>query len=326
MDWGQRIGRRLKLRDLHILFAVVECGSMTRAAKQLSVSNPVVSKAIAGLEHTLGVRLLDRDVQGIHPTIHGRALLDRGLAAFDELRQAVKVIEALSDPTVGEVRIGSSVAIASGFIPAVVARLNRRFPRIVVDLLAGEPSTIYRALEERRLDLAVLHMHAPLSRQHLHVEALYEDGYVVVAGAQSSWTRRRRIELADLMNEPWALPPPDSAVGSIFLQAFAARGLDYPRLAVSTQTMPARAALAATGRFLTIVPGSALKLSAGNPALKALPIDLPTTRRPAGILRFKNRTPSPAAQFFMECARDVAKQLAKPPAVRRSSGIRPTTA
>jgi len=133
MDWGQRIGRRLKLRDLHILFAVVECGSMTRAAKQLSVSNPVVSKAIAGLEHTLGVRLLDRDVQGIHPTIHGRALLDRGLAAFDELRQAVKVIEALSDPTVGEVRIGSSVAIASGFIPAVVARLNRRFPRIVVD-------------------------------------------------------------------------------------------------------------------------------------------------------------------------------------------------
>lgn len=321
MDWGQRIGRRLKLRDLHILFAVVECGSMTRAAKQLSVSNPVVSKAIAGLEHTLGVRLLDRDMQGIHPTIHGRALLDRGLIAFDELRQAVKVIEALSDPTAGEVRVGSSIAIASGFIPAVVARLNRKFPRISVELLAGEPSMSYRALEERRVDLVVLHMHAPISRQHLLAETLYDDAYVVVAGAQSSWALRRRVELADLMNEPWALPPPDSAIGSIFVEAFRARGFDYPRAAVNTQTMPARAALAATGRFLSIVAGSALKLSTGMSALKALPIELPGTRRPTAILKFKNRTPSPATQHFLDCARDVAKQLASPLAVRRRSGV-----
>ena len=317
MDWGQRIGRRLKLRDLHILFAVVECGSMTRAAKQLSVSNPVVSKAIAGLEHTLGVRLLDRDVDGTHPTIHGRALLDRGLAAFDELRQAVKTIESLSDPAAGEVRVGSSVAIASGFMPAVIARLNRRFPRISIDLLAGEPAATYRALEERRVDLVILHMHAPIARQHLHAEALYDDDYVVVAGKQSPWAQRRRMSLADLMNEPWALPLPDSAVGSIFLQAFLAHGLDYPRVAVSTQTMPARVALAATGRFLTIVPSSALKLSTGTPALKALPIELPSTHRPTAILRFKNRTPSPAAELFMDCAREVANLLTKPRPTRR---------
>jgi len=317
MDWGKRIGRRLKLRDLHILFAVVECGSMTRAAKQLSVSNPVVSKAIAGLEHTLGVRLLDRDPQGIHPTIYGRALLDRGLVAFDELRQAVQVIESLSDPTSGKVKVGSSIAIASGFMPAVVARFVHRFPRISVDLLAGEPSMTHRALEERRVDLVVLHMHAPISRRHLHVEALYEDAYVVVTGAQSSWVRRRRVELADLMKEPWALPPPDSAVGSIFVEAFLARGLDYPRMVVSTQTMPARAALAATGQFLSIIPGSALKLSTGHHALKALPVELPTTRRPTGILSFKNRTLSPAAQLFIDCARDVGKLLAKPTTGRR---------
>ena len=160
------------------------------------------------------------------------------------------------------------------------------------------------------MDLVVLHMHATISHRHLHAETLYEDGYVIVAGAQSSWARRRRIELADLMGEPWVLPPSDSAVGSIFLQAFLARGLDYPRVAVSTQTMPARAALAATGRFLSIVPGSVLKVSPGNSALKALPIGLPTTRRPTGILTFKNRTPNPATQLSIDCARDVAKPLA----------------
>src|SRR5688572_18068313 len=185
MDWGERIGRRLKLRDLHVLFAVVQCGSMTKAARQLSVSNPVVSKAVANLEHTLGVRLLDRGPQGIEPTIYARALLDHGLIAFDELRQAVKHIESLTDPTAGEVKIGTSIAIATSFVPAVIARLNRRYPRISIHLSAGEASASYRALEERRVDLAILRLYAPLSRQHLHVETLYDDAYAVVAGTQS---------------------------------------------------------------------------------------------------------------------------------------------
>jgi DNA-binding transcriptional LysR family regulator len=85
MHWADRIGRRLKLRDLHILLAVVQCGSMAKAARQLSVSNPVVSKAVADLEHALDARLLDRGAQGVEPTIYGRALLDHALCVFDEL-------------------------------------------------------------------------------------------------------------------------------------------------------------------------------------------------------------------------------------------------
>ena len=99
MQREDRIGRRLKLRDVNVLLAVVQCGSMARAAERLAVSQPpVVSKAIADLEHTLGVRLLDRSRQGVEPTSYGQALLKRGLAAFDELRQGVKDIEFLADP------------------------------------------------------------------------------------------------------------------------------------------------------------------------------------------------------------------------------------
>src|SRR3954469_11845763 len=135
VNWADRIGRRLKLRDLHILLAVVQSGSMTKAASQLSVSNPVVSKAIADLEHTLGVRLLDRSPQGVEPTNYGQALLDRGLVAFDELRQAVKLIEFLADPTAGEVKIGTSVALGSGFVSVVADRLLRKHPCITLHLL-----------------------------------------------------------------------------------------------------------------------------------------------------------------------------------------------
>ena len=122
MDWEDRIGRRLKLRDVNILLTVVQSGSMAKAAETLAVSNPVVSKAISDLEHTLGVRLLERSPQGVEPTVYGRALLDRGAAAFDELKQAVKHIEFLADPTAGEVRIGASIAMSAGFIAAVTDR------------------------------------------------------------------------------------------------------------------------------------------------------------------------------------------------------------
>jgi DNA-binding transcriptional LysR family regulator len=84
MRWEDRIGRRLKMRDIHVLMAVAQSGSMAKAARELAVSQPVVSKTITDLEHILGVRLLDRSPQGVSPTPFGRALLNRGVAAFDD--------------------------------------------------------------------------------------------------------------------------------------------------------------------------------------------------------------------------------------------------
>src|SRR5437763_17146189 len=101
MQWEDRIGRRLKLQDMHILLAAVQWGSMAKAADHLAISQPVVSRSIASLEHALGVRLLDRSRNGIEPTMYGRALLEHGLAAFNELRQGVKAIELLSDLAAG---------------------------------------------------------------------------------------------------------------------------------------------------------------------------------------------------------------------------------
>lgn len=130
MSWTDRIGRRLKLRDVHILHAVVQSGSMAKAAERLAISQPVVSKTIADLEHTLGVRLLDRSRKGIGVTPYGRVLLTRGLAAFDELRSAVKDIEFLSDPSAGEVRIAATAPMLNGFLPVIINQLCRQHRRL----------------------------------------------------------------------------------------------------------------------------------------------------------------------------------------------------
>jgi DNA-binding transcriptional LysR family regulator len=312
MDWNeQRLGRDLKLRDLSVLLTVARCGSMGKAAAELAVSQPAISKAIAEMEFTLGVRLLDRSPQGVEPTIYARALLDRGLIAFDELRQAVKHIEYLADPTAGELRIGCAVAIGTGFAAVLVEELSRRYPGIVFDLLAAESALTYRALEERKVDLVIARIFHPIAEEHMHAEVLYDEQDVVAAGAQNPWVRRRKVALADLMNEAWTLPPPDSLNGELIVEAFRARGLDLPRATLVTASVPVRNALLASGRFLSIVSGSVFRFPASNPGLKRLPIDLPTTRTPVAVITLKNRTLSPVAQVFIECARELARSLAK---------------
>jgi len=93
MEWESRLGRRLRVRDLYILSAVVRSRGMAKAARQLAMTQPSVSAAIANLEHVLGVRLLDRSPRGIEPTIFAEALLKRSVAVFDELKQSVRDIE-----------------------------------------------------------------------------------------------------------------------------------------------------------------------------------------------------------------------------------------
>src|SRR5712671_6335770 len=119
MQLSDRIGRRMKLQDLHVLMTVMQSGSMRKAAQSLNITQPAISRSIAELEHALGVRLLERHRQGIEATEYGRALRDCGMAVFDDLRQGVKNIEFLADPTTGEVRIGSTAFLASSFVSAV---------------------------------------------------------------------------------------------------------------------------------------------------------------------------------------------------------------
>src|SRR5262245_6966376 len=137
MSLSDRVGRRIKLHDLHMLMTVVQAGSMGKAAERLNTVQPSISRSIAELEHALGVRLLDRHRQGVEPTEYGRALLDCGVAVFDDLRQGVKNIEFLADPATGEARIGGNPFLTATFTAAVVDRLSRRYPRIVFHLEAG---------------------------------------------------------------------------------------------------------------------------------------------------------------------------------------------
>jgi DNA-binding transcriptional LysR family regulator len=311
MDWTDRIGRRVKLRDLHVLLAVAQWGSMAQAARHLSTSQPVISKTIAELEHALGVRLLDRSPHGIVPTMYGRALMSRGLAIFDELREGIKEIEFLADPAAGELRVGSPETMNAGLLPAITERLAVRHPRVILHVVQANTVTEeFRELRERSVDLMLGRVSRALD-DDLEAEVLYEDRLFVVAASDSPWARRRKLTLADLAGEPWVNAPADSIVGSYLAEVFAAQGLRPPQVSVVSFSMYLRNMLLASGRYVAMVPGSVLRFSAERFGLRALAIPLPETQASVSIITLKGRTLSPVARVFAECAREVAKPVAQ---------------
>jgi DNA-binding transcriptional LysR family regulator len=312
MEWADRIGGRVKLRDVHILLAVAQAGSMAKAAERLAVSQPVISRTIADLERTLGARLLDRSRRGAEPTVYGRALLKHGVAAFDELRQGVDEVKCLLDPTAGEVRIGASEPMVAGLIPATIDRLSSQHPRINFQVTPGLNIVEHnRSLRERDLELVIGRLPASFAERDMDTEILFEEPLVVAAGNDSPWARRRRIELGELVSEPWVVPRLDSFVGSLVADIFHASGLEIPRKRVICTSIQMNNALLATNRYFAIYPGSLLRLRGKQLSIKALPVELPIRSTPVGIVTLKNRTLSPVVRLFIDYTRAVAKQLAK---------------
>ena len=312
MQWLDRVGNRLKLRDLHILLTVVRRGSMAKAAAELAISQPAVSKAIADMEHLFGLRLLDRSRSGIEPTAYGRALIARGQAIFDELKQGVEELAFLADPTVGDLHIGSTESIAAGFLPAVIERFSREQPRIRLDAAQAVMSTLhYRELRERSIDLLLGRIPAPFEEDDLEADVVYNDEAVVVAGRQTKWARLRKLKLADLAGERWILPPADTMQGSLVPRAFRDGGSEMPRAPLTTLSIHLCCRLVASGQFVTMLPASVLGFGNKNQFLKILPIKLPLHQRPVAIVTLKNRTRSPAARLFIECVHRTAEEHAK---------------
>ena len=311
MDEIERIARRLKLHDMRVLIAVVEAGSMHKAAERLRTSQPAISRTMADLEHALGVRLVERSPHGIQPTQYGRVLVKRGVAAFDEFRQGVKDIKFLADPSAGELRIGCNEAMAAGPVLKVIEELTRQHPRLVFHLVTGSIVILYPALAARTVELVISPALGTIAEEHVNVGSLFEDNAFVMAGVQSRWARRRRIDLEELVDEPWTLPPPGSTLNNVLAAAFRARGLAPPEATLVAESSHVRNRLVATGRFLTVFPGYSLRFPGIDPALKALPVELPGVRRTVNIVTLKNRALSPLAELFIDRLRAVTKPLTK---------------
>jgi DNA-binding transcriptional LysR family regulator len=309
-----RISRRLRFRDLQVFFSVVQCGSMAKAANELGVTQPAVSEVVAGLEHAFGVRLFDRSPQGVEPTVYGRALLKRGTAAFDELKQGIRDIEFLADPARGEVRIGCPDSLAGGMLAPFVEKFCNRHLGIVITIEpVPSPTLELPELHARKLDVVVSRLSKPQADDpfgdDLDVEILFEDEAVVAAGANSRWARRRKMTLADLGDAAWIGTSRETLSRILLERAYQTAKLPPPAMRVMTFSVQLRAHLLATGDFVTAMPKSMLRLNSECRGLKQLPVRLPSPSFPVVIVTLKGRTLTPPVELFLGGLREYVREL-----------------
>ena len=316
-DWENWIGRHLRLRDLHVFATAAKEGSMARAAHRLGITQPAVSKVVADLEYTLKVRLLDRGRRGVELTAYGRALLRRGNAAFDELKQSVMDIDFLSDPASGELRIGCSEAIAVANLPPILLDFSRHYPRVSLSVIEVPPPVRnLTVLYERTCDIILVRLETTASDHLLgddaNVEELFEDRIVAAVNKTSRWARRRKVELADLADTPWILTMRNTFNHACVMDAFQSCGLAMPPVILMSQLVPLRAYFLAHGDYIATFTTSILRFNAELFDLKELPIRLSDRRSIIAMVTLRDRTPSPIAERFIEHIREFTKSMRAP--------------
>jgi DNA-binding transcriptional LysR family regulator len=193
----------------------------------------------------------------------------------------------------------------------------------------------YPGLRERKFDCILHRPSSSLAQEpaiddlnvesldDLNVESLLDDTVVVAAGADSRWTRRRKINLAELTDEPWILGAPNTWHQAMVAEIFQAQGLSVPEPRITTVSIPIRARLLAASPYLTMFGTSVLRqLIADHYAVTALPVDLPANPSLLRVVTLKNRTLSPVVERFLVCVREVAASFAGQPAGERRPRVR----
>lgn len=301
------IARRVTLRELRLLLAVARSGSILKAAEEIGLTQPAVSKAIADLEGTLGVRLFDRTNRGVEPTPSGRIMLIRAAGVFQELRQAAEDLACLAGSTSGELHVGGMPGMCGGLLPHAIAAMDGELPGIRYHVVELETQQLATEVRSRVLDFGVGRVPAPFA-EDITFERLFEDRLFIVAGAQHPLARRRTISLEETLDQQWVLPMHQTPVSEQLQSALKQFEAGLPKSIVSTTSMLIRHELVATNRFLTVLHGSLLQFRSMPSSLRVLPIEL-STGIPIGLIKVKNRTLTPVAEMFMKRVRKIVQPM-----------------
>lgn len=294
--------RRVTLKELRLLLAVARSGSILKAASEIGMTQPALSKAIGELEATLGVRLFDRTNRGVSLTPHGDVLVRRANGVFDELRQAVEELQSLDDDDRGQLRLAGTPAMCAGLLPHVVGAIRRHRSRFSFHITELESGRLASEVAARSVDLGIARKH-PGSSDELQFERLFDDRLFIVAGAQHPLASKKTVQLKEAAVHPWTLPPGDGGVAAHLEAEFRLQGLSLPEPAVTTMSMLVRSELVAANAHLTVMYGSVLRFARLPASLRVLPVDL-SSDIPVGLVRSKNRTLAPSADVFIQALRD----------------------
>jgi DNA-binding transcriptional LysR family regulator len=308
---ARRRGRfQLKTRQLALLVHLDEERSLVRAAAAAGLTQPAASRLLREVESILDVTLFERHARGVNPTCYGEILVRHARQALSRIVLARDEIRALKSGLPGKAAIGTVLNPGTNLVPAAVARLKQRYPGLQVCIEIDPSRQLVQRLLQGQLDMVVGRVLDSSRADELVYESLADDEpHAVIAGARHPLAGRKQLQLENLVEQPWILPPPGSLVRDNLAAMFVQRGLSMPTNIVETLSLPAITALLQQSNMVVALPEEAVQSCCKAGILTVLVRNLPLGLGAFGLITRRDHKLAPAAQLLLNTVREVAAQM-----------------
>ena len=313
----QRLPRHLKMGELRVFVTVLEHRSFRKAAAVLHLTQPAVTKAVAGLEATLGVKLFDRHANGVEPTVLGATFAPRAMAVFDELRRAAQDLTLAASGATGSLRIGIVPMPAIPFLPLAIKRLADVHPDVFVSVIEESETGLVDRLRKRDIALAILRLSLLDAGEDMQVATLFEERLCIMAAKDHPLAARTHLSWPELLAQRWVMPPADCYFFELVERTLSRLGMEVPRHGVEAFSVNMQFALVLHAGMLSFGMRSQIAFAPGKELLVRLPFELQAPAKAVAAVSLKSHQPSPLARQLVAHIQAVT---AEPAGLQQAAG------
>ncbi|MBO9380605.1 LysR family transcriptional regulator [Sphingomonas histidinilytica] len=292
-------------RQLSHFLAVVENGSLGRAAKVLNISEPALSKNIRLLEELLEVKLFDRNPRGLDLTTFGTSLFEHARVVMTELQRAVTEIQELKGTEAGHVHVGAGPTFAASLVPRAVAALLADRPNLRISVFEGYSDVLIPMVLRGDLDFALVTLDASSVDPDIGQECLTNDEAVVVARASHPIIAQSEVSLDQLADISWMLPKRPDLLRRHVEKMFLSAGRHPPRAIIEYVSAGFARSMLLEYDILSFLPESLIKAELDSGRLVRVPLSTGVWTRQVGVIFRKRGSQSPAARALLREIRNL---------------------
>ncbi|RJF96408.1 LysR substrate-binding domain-containing protein [Sphingomonas cavernae] len=301
---------KLKLRQLKLLIAVAEHGSILRAANALNVAQPAATKMIRDLEGVLDMELFERSPRGVKTTLYGDVVVRHAKLILAQVRHASEELFSLNRGAIGKVAVGTLLSAVPPFLPGAIVAMRAQRAGIKISVLEGMNDMLMGMLRVGDLDIVVGRLPEYREHEDLVREILYNDPASIVVREGHPLCDLPVVTLADLQREEWIAPPPHSALRRDLDECFNKAGLEPPMRAIESVSIATNYAVLRHTNLVAALPSQVAEAQAG---LVQLPVDFALSFGAIGVTLRASNDRAPATDYFLSIVRQMAHAAVAPP-------------
>lgn len=294
---------RLRMRQIVLLLAIEERGTLRAAAAQLNMTQSAASKMLHELELAIGQPLFERVGRGLALTAAGECVMEYFRGMRGTVSSLARELEELRLGSAGKLFIGSIMAASPGDLTDALLRLKQTYPLLAVEISTGTSDLLIERLNEGRLDVVIGRM-LTLSERHYVFRPIGDEALSVIAAVDHPLTRRKRISFDALAAYPWILKPHGSPMRDVIEQEFRAHDTPLPKGLIESASILTTTNLAMKSDMLGVIPDSVASRYARHGLLAIIPYQLQHALTAFGSIVPKDRPLSAPARHFVDLLHD----------------------